>query len=234
MEECILLVGGESRECVGEGLRKAGYHVIHLHSALEAADRVENLEFGLLLLDAELPSLETDRLLLGIHDEKRRIPVIMITDSEDADKMVECFDRGAHDVVAAEVPEKVLLARIKNLLFIFRGAVQTNSRIKVADLTIDREVRIVQRGEEQIGLTAKEFDLLWYLALHVNQACSRQRILKHVWRHEFIADTNVVDVYIRHLRVKIDYGQKYKLIRTVRGVGYQLQEPRTDTSGQTT
>jgi two-component system alkaline phosphatase synthesis response regulator PhoP len=225
MEECILLVGRESREQMREGLRKAGYRVIHLYSAQEAADRMENLEFQLLLLDTELSSLEADRLLLGINDEKRRIPVIMITDSWDADKIVKCFDRGAHDVVAGEVPEKVLLARIKNLLLIFRGANQMNSRIRVADLTIDRGLRIVKRGEERIGLTAKEFELLWYLALHVNQACSRQRILKHVWRHEFIADTNVVDVYIRHLRLKIDYGHKHKLIRTVRGVGYLLQEP---------
>lgn len=213
-----------------EGLRKAGYRVIHLYSALEAADRVENLEFQLLLLDAEMPLLEADRLLLGINDEIRRIPVIMITDSQDADKVVQCFDRGAHDVVAGEVPEKVLLARIKNLLLIFRGTNQLNSRIRVADLTIDRGLRIVKRGEEQIGLTAKEFELLWYLALHVNQACSRQRILKHVWRHEFIADTNVVDVYIRHLRLKIDYGYKHKLIRTVRGVGYLLQEPAAGNS----
>ncbi|MFM9280200.1 response regulator transcription factor [Paenibacillus jiagnxiensis] len=230
MEECILLVGGESREQMREGLREAGYRVIHLHSAQEAADRVENLEFQLLLLDAELPSLGADRLLLGINDEIRRIPIIMITDSWDADKIVQCFDRGAHDVVAGEVPEKVLLARIKNLLLIFRGAIQMNSRIRVADLTIDRGLRIVRRGEEQIVLTAKEFELLWYLALHVNQACSRQRILKHVWRHEYIADTNVVDVYIRHLRLKIDYGHKHKLIRTVRGVGYLLQEPAAGNS----
>ncbi|MFB5675706.1 response regulator transcription factor [Paenibacillus terreus] len=233
MEECILLVGGESREQMREGLRKAGYRVIHLYSAQEAVDRVDNLEFQLLLLDTELPSLEADRLLLGINDEIRRIPVIMITVSWDADKIVQCFDRGAHDVVAGEVPEKVLLARIKNLLLIFRGANQLNSRIRVADLTIDRGLWIVKRGEERIGLTAKEFELLWYLALHVNQACSRQQILKHVWRHEFIADTNVVDVYIRHLRLKIDYGYKHKLIRTVRGVGYLLQEPAAGNSDST-
>ncbi|MDP4098635.1 response regulator transcription factor [Paenibacillus sp. P96] len=234
MEERILLVGGKSREHIRKGLEEAGYRVIYLHNAQEAAENVEDLEFDLLLLDADLPPLEANRLLNGMDEENKRIPVMMITDSEAVDKVVECFDRGAHDVVMAEVPAQVLHARIKNLLLIFRGTLQLNSRIKVADLVIDRGARKVRRGDGHIGLTTKEFDLLWYLALHVNQACSRQRILKHVWRHEYIADTNVVDVYIRHLRLKVDHGHKYKLIRTIRGVGYLLQEPPADASDSTT
>lgn len=225
MEQCILLVGGESRDKMREILQKAGYRVIHLHSAQTAVERVAKMEFALLLLDAELPLLEMNRLLFSINNDTRHIPVIMITNSESADKIVECFDRGAHDVVAGNVSEQVLHARVKNLLLIFRGSLQMNSCIKAADLTLDRSVWKVTRGGKPVSLTTKEFELLWYLALHVNQACSRQKILKHVWRHEFIANTNVVDVYIRHLRLKIDYGRKHKLIRTVRGVGYLLQEP---------
>nr|WP_244660899.1 response regulator transcription factor [Paenibacillus sp. CFBP 13594] len=118
-----------------------------------------------------------------------------------------------------------MLARIRNLLRVFANASPEGEEVIVVhDLKVNLRSRRVNRAGEYLTLTPKEYELLEYLALHVNEACTRSDILREVWGYEYAMDTNVVDVYIKHLRVKVDKGRSVKLIHTVRGIGYMLHD----------
>jgi DNA-binding response OmpR family regulator len=120
-----------------------------------------------------------------------------------------------------------LLARVRNVLRMFKAVREGESEdtIKIGDLTIELISRKVYRKDHAIDLTPREFELLLYLARHKNTEKTREEILSDVWGYEYIGDTNVVDVYIRYLRQKMDKGYRHKLIHTIRGVGYMLKEP---------
>ncbi len=130
---------------------------------------------------------------------------------------------GADDYLVKPFAFSELLARVRSVLR--RGAKQTGERLKVADLEVDPRKRRVSRGDKKIDLTAKEFALLDYLVRNCGEVLSRTLIAEHVWDMNFDSDTNVVDVAMRRLRAKVDDPYEVKLIRTIRGVGYVLEEP---------
>ncbi len=158
-------------------------------------------------------------------DKGQVIPLLVITSNTSPQFIVEWLDYGANDVMEEPVHLNVMLARIRNLLRVFANATQEGEEvILVHDLKVNLRSRRVNRAGEYLTLTPKEYELLEFLALHVNEACTRSDILREVWGYEYAMDTNVVDVYIKHLRVKVDKGRSVKLIHTVRGIGYMLHD----------
>ena len=185
----------------------------------------------LILLDLSLPGLSGLEVLEAYRAQGRKTPVIIITALDRTESVVESFQIGANDYITKPFHSDVLLVRVRNLLDIFRhvgleGA--EDATIIIDDLQIEPDSRKVIRGGDMIDLTPKEFDLLLYLAKNKNKVCSRENILNGVWGYDFMADTNVIDVFIRYVRQKIDKGRKKKLIQTIRGIGYSLQESDQD------
>lgn len=151
------------------------------------------------------------------------VPVIVIASHATPEQIVAWLDQGANDVIVEPFQWKIVMARIRNLLRVFSNAARTDEEVIVVhDLKVNLRSRRVSRAGEYLMLTPKEYELLEFLARHVNEACTRSAILREVWGYDFAMDTNVVDVYIKHLRVKVDKGRDIKLIHTVRGIGYML------------
>ena len=158
-------------------------------------------------------------------DKGQVIPLLVITSNASPQFIVEWLDYGANDVMEEPIHMTVMLARIRNLLRVFANATPEGEEVIVVhDLKVNLRSRRVNRAGEYLTLTPKEYELLEFLALHVNEACTRSDILREVWGYEYAMDTNVVDVYIKHLRVKVDKGRSVKLIHTVRGIGYMLHD----------
>lgn len=153
----------------------------------------------------------------------RMFPLIAINAYGGSQENVLLFEHGANDVVGDEIAIDEMIARMHNLITLFELTQKNVNEIRYEDLLVQIHSHRVYRTGEMIRLTPKEFELLLYMAQRINTVCERDAILHDIWGHEFLIDTNVVDVYIRHLRKKIDSGRKRKLIHTVRGVGYMLQ-----------
>jgi DNA-binding response OmpR family regulator len=184
-------------------------------------------EWDLILLDVMLPELNGIEVLRRLRQHDQRVPVILLTARNTVPDKVSGFEHGANDYVTKPFAMEELLARVRNLLRIFRQSREGEGEdtLRVADLTIELITRKVYRKDHLIELTPREYELLLYLAQNKNKEKTREEILTDVWGYEYIGDTNVVDVYIRYLRQKMDKGYRHKLIHTVRGVGYMLKEP---------
>ncbi|WP_025724144.1 response regulator transcription factor [Paenibacillus polymyxa] len=226
MSPLILLVDvNEASPVVVHPLEQAGYQVVHVSNTTDASSYVAHNPVDLLLLNIEDEQANTQGLIRILQQYHPHVPLFAMTSSDEEDHIVSCFEQGAHDVIVLPFYPRVFQARVANLLRIFGIERDVKRAIEAGDLYIDNASRMVSRGGQKLELTPKEFDLLLHLAIHLNQVCSRQQILKDVWKHDYIVDTNVVDVYIRHLRVKVDKGYKFKMIRTERGIGYSLRTP---------
>ncbi len=186
----------------------------------EGLDLAVSKDYDLLILDLMLPSLGGQEVLRTIRKSNRTIPVLILTAKGAVKDKVELFEKGCDDYLTKPFAFAELLARVKALLR--RGTIEAREVIEVADLCIDLKRRAVVRSGKRIELTAKEYALLEYLARNADQVLSRSMIIEQVWDQSFDSFTNVVDVYIRYLRNKIDQGFEPKLIHTVRGVGYVL------------
>jgi DNA-binding response OmpR family regulator len=184
-------------------------------------------EWHLILLDVMLPELNGIEVLRRLRQTDAVVPVILLTARDTVPDKVSGFEHGANDYVTKPFAMEELLARVRNLLRIFKASREGESEdvLRVGDLTIELITRKVFRKDHSIELTPREFELLLYLARHKNGEKTRDEILSDVWGYEYIGDTNVVDVYIRYLRQKMDKGYRHKLLHTVRGVGYMLKEP---------
>jgi two-component system copper resistance phosphate regulon response regulator CusR len=161
-------------------------------------------------------------LLRRLRRKGANAPVLVVTARDSTDDKVENFEAGADDYLTKPFAFAELLVRVKSLLR--RPPGSRNQVLRVADLEVDRLTRRVTRAGKRIDLTAKEYALLEYLAAHPGRTVSRTMIVEHVWDESFEGLTNIVDVYVRHLRAKVDDPFSLKLIRTMRGVGYSLSE----------
>jgi DNA-binding response OmpR family regulator len=193
-----------------------------------AADGDRGLElaqtysYDLIILDLMLPGLSGTETLRLVRRQNERVPVLVLTARDAINDKVEHFEIGADDYLTKPFAFAELLVRVKALLR--RGAVSRANTLRVADLEIDRLTQQVRRGGLRIELTGKEYALLEYLMTNAGRVLSRTMIIEHVWDQSFDGATNIVDVYVRHLRNKIDEPFERKLIRTVRGVGYAIGE----------
>jgi DNA-binding response OmpR family regulator len=195
--------------------------VVQLASdGIEAQRLAANQAFDLVILDLDLPGTAGLDVLRNIRSRKPDLPVMVVTGSSQVEERVRGLDAGADDYVGKPFVFAELAARIRAVLR--RGNRRANAVLTVADLAVDRVNHTVQRAGHNIELSPKEFALLEYLMRHAGQPVTRTAIVEQVWKLNFDTMTNVVDVYINYLRRKVDTGYDHALIRTVRGVGYQI------------
>jgi DNA-binding response OmpR family regulator len=218
----ILLVEDEEkvRRFIIRGLKSEGYIVDEAADGKIGLDLAEHYDYDLIILDVMLPHLNGTQLLKRIRIRNDRVPVIMLTAKDAISEKVEHFNAGANDYITKPFAFAELQVRIKALLK--RNTINNNNVIKIGKLEINRLSRQIRIGGKRVEFSAKEYSLLEYLASNPDRVLSRTMIIEHVWDQSFEGLTNIVDVYIRQLRRKIDDEQEYKLIRTIRGMGYCL------------
>lgn len=205
-------------------LEHEGYIVSIKYDGNSGLKEALNGDYDLILLDVMLPELDGFEVLRKIR-EKTDIPVIMLTAKYEIKDKVEGLDTGADDYITKPFAIEELFARIRAALRKKNSELQKEKEIlNFSDITMDLTLHEVKRAGIKIELTKKEFDLLEYLINNANIALTREKILERVWGYDYYGDTNIVDVYIRYLRSKIDDPFGKKLIHTIRGVGYVLRE----------
>lgn len=203
-------------------LRYEGYFVEQVHDGRSGLEKALNESFDLIILDVMLPSLNGMEVLRRLR-QSSEIPVIMLTAKDEVTDKVMGLDIGADDYMTKPFAIEELLARIRAALKRRKVVVHSGNLIAAGSLKVDLDKHAVSFNGENVDLTKKEFDLLKYLVENKNVVLTRDQILEVVWGYDYYGDTNIVDVYIRYLRSKIDDRYKIKLIHTVRGVGYILK-----------
>jgi two-component system copper resistance phosphate regulon response regulator CusR len=227
----ILVVEDEKRiaDFLGRGLESAGYSVDIAPDGQSAIDLVHSTEHDLIILDLMLPDMDGLKVLEKIRNRKMNPPVLILSARGAVEDRVKGLELGADDYLTKPFAFVELIARVRVLL---RRGTPTPERLAVGDLVLDCIRRKVTRSGEAIDLAPKEFSILEYLMRNKGRPLSRTMIVEHVWDMDYDGLTNIVDVYIRHLRAKVDDRFSAKMIHTVRGVGYMLDlaEPATDKS----
>jgi DNA-binding response OmpR family regulator len=210
------------RAFVARGLSEEGFQVRETGDGAEALDLLEAEQFDLLLLDWMLPRRSGLEVLRALRSRSDVTPIIMLTARDAVSDRTLALNEGADDYVVKPFAFEELLARVRAVLRRVSG--RASGILSCADLTLDPATRKVVRQGKEIRLTAREFALLTFLLEHAGEVVSRSRIVEAVWEHDFETFSNVVEVYIRYLRAKIDEPFPRKLIQTVRGVGYSLRD----------
>ena len=200
-------------------LEHEGYVVETAHDGLAGLEKALK-EPDLLILDLMLPKMDGLEVCKRVR-RKSRVPIIMLTAKDRIPDRIAGLDLGADDYLTKPFATEELLARVRARL---REKAPADNTIAYRDLVMDRDRHEVQRGGRPINLTAKEYALLEYLLLHRNKVHTRDELFNGVWGSDFLGDSNLIDVYIRYLRGKVDEGFADKLITTVRGVGYTIKE----------
>lgn len=212
---------------VKHGLEEQAYAVDLAYTGREALDWAETVDFDLIVLDILLPEMDGIAVCRELRSRGLDTPILMLTARDGIDDRVAGLDAGADDYLVKPFALKELLARLRALARRSNDAPRTPTLL-VADLSLDPRTHRVERGGREVPLTAKEFAVLEYLMRHPEQVLTRNMISEHVWNYDVYHQSNVVDVYIRNLRRKIDDPFDLKLIHTVRGVGYRLSAEGDD------
>jgi DNA-binding response OmpR family regulator len=200
-------------------LEHLGFRVRCAYDGPSGLEEAQRFEPELIVLDIMLPGLDGVGVLRRLRQAGSRVPIIMLTARDTTLDKVHSLDHGADDYLTKPFDIEELTARIRAL---FRRA-EGDEVLRVADLEVNTATREVRRGDREIELTAREYELIEFMARHPRRVLSRDLLLSRVWDQEFGLTTNVVDVYIGYLRKKIDTPGEAKLIRTVRGAGYALR-----------
>jgi len=208
-----------------------GYRTGRAGSGSEGLDKYREGGWDLILLDVMLPGFSGIEVLRRIRSADSLTPVILLTAKDSVEDKVSGLDLGASDYVTKPFQIEELLARIRSALRASaaagsgrEGSAQPEESLTAGSLRLNEQTREVFRGERRIELTPREFDLLVFLLRNQRQVLSREQMIREVWGYDYAGDTNVVDVYIRYVRKKIDEEGLPELIHTVRGVGYVLKE----------
>ena len=204
---------------LSRGLASGGYAVDVAGDGATALEMVHATEYDLIILDLGLPDMDGIAVLKKIRTRKTSPPVLILSARDAVDDRVKGLENGADDYLVKPFAYVELLARVRVLL---RRGQPTPERLQVGDLSLDCIRRKVTRSGENIELAPKEFSILEYLMRNRGRPLSRTMIVEHVWDMDYDGLTNIVDVYIRHLRSKIDEKWPDKMIQTVRGIGYML------------
>jgi len=222
----ILIVEDEQKigDYLQQGLREAGFVVDLVRNGLDGNHLAMTEVYDLIILDVMLPDIEGWRILQSLRDNGNQVPVLFLTARDSIDDRVKGLELGADDYLVKPFAFAELLARVRTLLR--RGSTgSTDTTLRVADLEMDLLRHRVTRNGRQLQLTAKEFALLELLLRRKGEVLPRSLIASQVWDMNFDSDTNVIDVAIRRVRAKIDDNADIKLIQTVRGMGYMLDDP---------
>jgi len=220
----LLLIEDEKKvaDFVARGLKAERFAVDVAADGQSGLDLATACNYDLIILDLMLPVLNGTETLKRIRRKSSSVPVLILTAKDATADKVENFEAGADDYLTKPFAFAELLVRVKALLR--RGPVNRSSSLRVGDLELDRLTQQVKRAGKRIELTSKEYSLLEYLLANAGRVLSRTMIIEHVWDQSFEGLTNIVDVYVRHLRGKVDDPHNNKLIRTVRGVGYTISD----------
>ena len=220
----LLLVEDEKKlaDFIVRGLRAEGFAVDVAGDGAVGWGMASGTEYDLIILDLMLPGLSGTEVLKRLRRKGSTAAVLVLTARDATRDKVENFEAGADDYLTKPFAFAELLVRIKALLR--RPPAQHTHELRVGDLEVNRLTRQVRRAGKRIELTSKEYALLEYLAANAGRVLSRTMIVEHVWDESFENLTNIVDVYVKHLRTKVDDPFSPKLIRTVRGGGYVLEE----------
>jgi DNA-binding response OmpR family regulator len=221
-----LLVEDEKKvaDFVARGLRAERFATDVANDGDTGWEFASRYEYDLIILDLMLPGLSGTELLERIRKKGSNPPVLVLTARDATEEKVRHFNAGADDYLTKPFAFAELLVRAQALLR--RGPINRSSVLRVADLELDRLSQQVKRAGKRIDLTSKEYGLLEYMLSNAGRVLSRTMIIEHVWDESFHGLTNIVDVYVRHLRGKVDDAYHQKLIRTVRGAGYCIDEPQ--------
>lgn len=207
---------------VTKKLTEEGFSVDSCFDGREAIDNVQFTEYDAAILDIMMPHADGFAVLKALRKLKKNTPVLFLTARDSIEDRVTGLDSGANDYLVKPFSFEELLARIRVLTREKHNL--TENILSVCDLELNLSSHIVTRGGTEINLTSKEYQLLEYLLYNKEKVLSREKIENHIWNYDYEGGTNVIDVYIRYLRRKIDDGFPTKLIHTVRGAGYVIRE----------
>lgn len=222
----ILLIEDDKKiaDFIFRGLTAEGYLVEIAINGQEGYEQALDEYYDVILLDWMLPLINGIDLLKKIREYNKKVPILLLTAKDAIEDRVRGLDEGADDYLTKPFAFAELVARIRALGRREQTTQQKKEILMIADLSMNLKNRVVTRSGKVIELTAKEFLLLEYFLRHPEQIVTRSMIADHVWGQDFDGFTNVIDVYVRYLRKKIDAGFSQTLIHTVRGVGYKLSE----------
>lgn len=219
----LLVVEDEKKlnELITKKLKKEYYGVDSCFDGEEAIRYVEGTEYDAVILDIMLPKLDGFEVIKRIRAKKNKVPILLLTARDNIDDKVKGLDYGADDYLVKPFIFEELMARIRVLLR--RNSGNADNVITIANLKVDLDAKLVFRDDMLIKLSGREYSILEYLIRNKGKILPRERIENHIWNYEYEGGTNVIDVYIRYLRKKIDDSYTPKLIHTVRGLGYVLR-----------
>ena len=218
----VLVVEDETRLADGlrRGLEAEGFAVDVVHDGVEGLWMAREETYDLILLDIMLPKMNGYKVCEALRADENWTPILMLTAKDGTWDQIEGLDTGADDYMTKPFSFQLLLARIRSLLR--RGAAERPVVLQAGDLHLDPSAKRVRRGEQELSLTAREFTVLEYLIRNKGAVVSKRDILDHVWNYDFEGDPNIVEVYVRRIRTKIDNPFARRALETVRGSGYRL------------
>lgn len=224
MKPHILVVEDEAKlaQFVKMELEFENYEVTIAADGFGGLSNAREIKPDLILLDWMLPGISGLEICRRLRQTGDKVPIILLTAKDEVSDRVAGLDAGADDYVIKPFSIEELLARVRANLR--RDSEEDVDMLQFGDLSLNRSTREVFRGKRLIELTAKEFDLLEYLLAHPRQVLTRDQILERVWGYDFMGDSNIIEVYVRYLRLKLEEQKEIRLIQTVRGVGYVLRE----------
>lgn len=226
----ILIVEDEPKiaNSVKKGLEQEGFAVDVAKDGIEGYDFISTEPYDLVILDLMLPKMDGIELCERVRDDGSTVPILMLTAKSTTEDKIKGLNIGADDYLPKPFAFEELLARIRALLR--RPNEALPSELICGDLSVDVNSLSVKRGGEEISLSRKEFSLLEYLIRNKNRVLTKEQIIKHVWDYDADVLPNTVEVYIGYLREKLEksFSKRHKLIKTVRGFGYKMEEPQKD------
>ena len=219
----VLVVEDEVRlaEIIKRGFVEENYAVDNAYDGEEAQFMAENTPYDIIIMDVMIPKKSGIAVCQELRSQKNPVPILMLTARDSIEDKVLGLDSGADDYLVKPFVFKELFARVRALLR--REQPLKMAQLKIGDLTLDARSREVWRGECKIELTAKEYSILEFFMRHPRQVVTRTMLEENIWNYEFDGISNIIDVYIRRLRSKIDRRGETSLIQTIRGVGYRLE-----------
>lgn len=207
-------------------LKTEGYSVDSCYDGEEALDYIRMTAYDAIILDILMPKKNGYEVLFSIREQKKQTPVLFLTAKDALEDRIRGLDYGADDYLVKPFHFEELMARLRAMIRRNYGAV--SNQLQVADLILNSDTYAVTRAGNSIELSAKEFSMLEYFMQNEGVVLSRKRIEEHLWDFEYQGASNMIDVYVRHLRLKMDGDYKVKLIHTIRGVGYTLREGKEE------